>query len=148
MAKRDRLARDVIVGAMLERLAERLGAQVVAADGVGNGDGPEHQLMRRLVDALAEFERAVIGARTKAALAVLKAKGMRTGGIPYGYRLAEDGQMLEPDPQEQQIVKIVRKLRSAGKSLRFIAETLTRQGFETRTRGYWHVQTVSNISRE
>ena len=60
------------------------GAKVVAADGVGNGDQPENLLMRRMVDAFAGFERRVIGARTKAALAVKKARGERVGGIPYG----------------------------------------------------------------
>ncbi len=76
-----------------------------------------------------------------------KAKGQRVGAIPYGYRLAKDGQTLEPDPEEQSVVKLVRRLRKQGKSLRFIADTLTRRGFETRTGGYWHVQTVSNIAQ-
>jgi DNA invertase Pin-like site-specific DNA recombinase len=147
VAKRDRLARDVVVGALVERLAERVGARVVAADGVGNGTDPESQLMRRLIDSFAEYERMLIGARTKSALAVKKARGERVGAIPYGYRLAKGGQNLEPDPEEQKVVKLVRRLRAKGKSLRHIADTLTRRGFETRTGGYWHVQTVSNIAR-
>jgi DNA invertase Pin-like site-specific DNA recombinase len=146
VAKRDRLARDVVVGAVAERLAERLGARILSADGTGNGDGPEAQLMRHLIDCFASYERALIGARTKAALRVKKAKGQRVGAIPYGYRLAKDGQNLEPDPVEQKVVKLVRRLRAKGKSLRAIAETLTRRGFKTRTGGYWHVQTVSNIA--
>ena len=35
VAKRDRLARDVIVGAVVERMAERAGARVLSADEVG-----------------------------------------------------------------------------------------------------------------
>jgi DNA invertase Pin-like site-specific DNA recombinase len=127
VAKRDRLARDVVVGALVERLAERVGA--------------------RVVDSFAAYERRLIGARTKAALRVKKSRGERVGAIPYGHRLAKDGQNLEPDPQEQKVVKLVRRLRAKGKSLRYIADTLTRRGFETRTGGYWHVQTVSNIAR-
>jgi len=63
VSKRDRLARDVIVAAMIERLAHKAGAQVVAADGTANGDSPESQLMRRMIDAFAEYERALIRSR-------------------------------------------------------------------------------------
>jgi len=145
VAKRDRLARDVVVGAVVERLVEREGARVLAADGTGNGDGPEHQLMRNLINAFAEYERMVIGARTRAALRVKKAKGLRVGAIPYGQRLGEDGQSLEPDPREQEVIRLVKRLRKQGKSLRAIGEALTVKGHETRTGGYWHVQTLSNI---
>ncbi len=54
-AKRDRLARDVIIAAQLERLVERQGARLVSADGAGEGDSPEAVLMRRLVDAIASY---------------------------------------------------------------------------------------------
>ena len=60
-AKRDRLARDVIIAAQLERLVERQGARVVSADGTGEGDSPEAVLMRRLVDAIASYaERGIM----------------------------------------------------------------------------------------
>jgi len=45
-AKCDRLARDVVVAAMVERLAERQGARVLTADGTGNTEGPKGMLMR------------------------------------------------------------------------------------------------------
>lgn len=84
VAKRDRLARDVLTAALVERLCGRKGARVVAADGVANGDGPEAALMRTLLDAFAAYERALIRARTRAALAVKKSRGERTGGVPMG----------------------------------------------------------------
>ncbi len=147
VAKRDRLARDIVIAAVVERLVERGGARVLSADGTGNGDGPEHQLMRNLIMAFASYERALIGARTRAALRVKKAKGKRVGAIPYGYRLAEDGETLKPDPTEQTVVGIVKSMRKKGGSLRAIADELTRRAFATRTGGYWHVQTISNIAR-
>jgi DNA invertase Pin-like site-specific DNA recombinase len=49
VAKRDRPARDVVIGAVAERLVERLGARVLGTD--GTGDGPEQQLMRHLINA-------------------------------------------------------------------------------------------------
>jgi hypothetical protein len=84
VARRDRLARDVLVAALVERLAERDGATVQAADGPAEGTSPEAVLMRRIIDAFAEYERLVVRARTRAALALKRSRGERTGGIPYG----------------------------------------------------------------
>lgn len=72
---RDRLARDVLTAAFVDRLCERAGARVDQADGTGNGTGPEAQFLRSVSDAFAAYERALIRARMKAALAVKKAKG-------------------------------------------------------------------------
>jgi hypothetical protein len=64
VAKRDRLARDVVVAGMVERLVERVGAKLLSADGTGNGDGPEQGLLKNIVAAFAEYERALIRERT------------------------------------------------------------------------------------
>jgi DNA invertase Pin-like site-specific DNA recombinase len=148
VAKRDRLARDVVIGAVAERLVERLGARVLAADGTGNGDGPEQQLMRHLINAFAEYERMVIGARTKAALRVKKLRGERVGAIPLGYRLSdkEEGK-LEEDPHEQGAIALVHELREKGLTLRAIDKALRAKGFRPRGGRRWHVQTLSNILR-
>jgi hypothetical protein len=69
VAKRDRLARDVLTAALVERLCERAGARAQSADGVGNEAGSEAQLMRNMVAAFAMYERALTGAQD-AALAV------------------------------------------------------------------------------
>jgi DNA invertase Pin-like site-specific DNA recombinase len=95
IAKRDRLARDVVVAAMAERLVERTGARVVSADGTGLGDGPEAVMMRGIQDLFAMYERLVIKARTRAALSVKRARGERVGQVPYGFRVAADGVTLE-----------------------------------------------------
>src|SRR5262245_39686057 len=88
--KRDRLARDTMNAALIERLAERAGARVLTCDGAGEGDSPEAMLMRTMIDAFAQYERQIITARTKAALAVKRTKGEKLGGdVPYGYALAE-----------------------------------------------------------
>src|SRR5215813_9471053 len=100
--KRDRLARDTMNAAMIERLAERVGAKVFTCDGAGEGDSPEAMLMRNIIDAFAQYERQIIKARTKAALAMKRTKGERLGGrIPYGYQLASDGTHLEEHIAEQ-----------------------------------------------
>ena len=133
VAKRDRLARDPIVSAMVERLVAKRGARIVSAAGEGTGDDdPTSILMRRIVDAFAEYERLLIGARTKAALQAKKAKGERVGMIPFGFRLGEDGR-LEEEPEEQATRAAVLNARGRGLSQRKIAAELKARGFTGRT---------------
>lgn len=79
--KRDRLAREPLVSMMTERMLEKIGAKVTAAQG-NNEETPEAELVRAILDAAARYERKIIGIRTKAALAVLKASGKRLGRPP------------------------------------------------------------------
>ncbi len=126
--KRDRLARDVMVAAMAERLFARVGAKVVAVEGASNGDSPEDVLMRGIVDLFAQYERLLIATRTSAAMQHLKAQGRRVGNIPHGYRLAEDGERLVADSAEQEVVRLVAELRAQGMSLRDISGALAERG--------------------
>jgi DNA invertase Pin-like site-specific DNA recombinase len=119
VAKRDRLARDVMKAAMVEASAEKVGARVVSAAGEGDGTDPAAQLMRTIVDAFAQYERAMIAARTRAALAVKKMKGERTGGIPYGFSVDADGHLISNE-DERKAIALARKLSSQGMSLRAI----------------------------
>ncbi len=66
VARRDRLARDVVIAATIERTAAQYGARVISADGVGNGDSPADQFMRTILDGAAAYERALIRQRTRA----------------------------------------------------------------------------------
>jgi DNA invertase Pin-like site-specific DNA recombinase len=132
VAKRDRLARDVYVAATIERAVAQGGARVVSADGTANGDTPADAFMRTILDAAAAYERALIRARTKAALGAKAAKGERTGEIPYGYRVGEDGALLEADEAEQAVLAVVGELRAAGLSHRAIVGELGARGLVSR----------------
>ena len=148
VAKRDRLGRDVLNVAMFERLAERKGARIVSAAGEGTDtNDPTSRLMRQIVDCFAEYERAIIRARTRAALAVKKARGERVGGIPFGSQLAGDGRTLEPHADEQRALGLLRELRAAGYTFRAVADELNRQGFRSRTGGRWVRQSVHMLAR-
>ncbi len=148
VAKRDRLARDVLVGAVAERMVERLGARVLSADGAGNGDGPENQLMRHLISCFASYERALIGARTEAALRVKKLRGERVGAVPLGFRLSGTPGRLEPDPREQAAIALIRELHATGLSLRAIDREVRARGYASRNGGAWHVQSLANLLRK
>lgn len=133
-AKRDRIARDTVVAAMVERTALAAGAVLRTADGSSDASGPEGGLMRGIVDVFAQYEREVIKARTRAALGVKKARGERTGELPYGFRIAPDGVHVETDEAEQGVLAVVRELRAAGLSQRKIAAALTTRGLLSRAR--------------
>ena len=143
--KRDRIARDVVVAATVERLAQDAGARVVTADGVSAEDTPEGKLMRTLMDAFASYERAVIRSRTKAALAVKRARGERLGGdAPIGYQA--EGPRLIPNEAEQVIVNRVRAMRSRGLSIARVAAVLNAEGVTIRG-GRIHPTTLARVLR-
>ncbi len=143
-AKRDRLARDVVIAAAIERIAERAGARVVTTDGVGAGDGPEAALLRTLVDAFAQYERALIRSRTKVALAAKRARGERAGAVPFGFELDpadEARQRLRECLTERDVLATIRELRRGGMTIRGIVRELGRRGVPCRGKE-WHVATV------
>lgn len=141
--KRDRLARKITVAGAIEGYAESKGARVVTTEG-DEGDDPNAWLLRTMKDMLAEFERIQIKARTSTAMAVKKARGERVGQIPFGYRLAVDGQKLEADPDEQHVVELVKSLRAEGMTLTAIADHLNRKRVPARGRK-WYPMTVSRV---
>ena len=132
VAKRDRLARSVLQAAIAEAMAESAGSKIVSADGVGEDTSPEGALMRNILDAFAEFERAKIKCRTIAALAVNKRRGRRIGSVPpFGWR--HEGKRLVPNPDEQPARDRILELRAGGMSYGKICETLEEEGYPPRT---------------
>lgn len=133
VAKRDRVARDVVLTAGVERAAAGAGAVVVSAAGEGNGDSPADGFMRTVIDGAAQYERALIRARTTAALAVIRARGQKTGGsVPYGYSVAADGRTLIAVEAEQRTIARARALAAEGRSLRAVAAQLAAEGHTSR----------------
>lgn len=139
VSRRDRIARDVIVAATAEKLAEKQGARIVSVDGVSCEQTPEGALMRILLDAFSQYERAVIRSRITAALAVKKSRGEVVGEVPFGYR-AEAGRVVACE-DEQRTLGRIHELRAAGLSVRAIAAQLNAEGVRPRGR-VWHKSTV------
>lgn len=144
VARRDRLARDVYVAAAIDRAVASSGARVVSADGTGNGDTPADAFMRTILDGAAAYERALIAARTKAALGAKRARGERTGTVPYGYTADAAGR-LSPCAAEQAVITEARALRAAGMTFRAIVAELARAGVVGRTGRALDVRQVFNL---
>jgi DNA invertase Pin-like site-specific DNA recombinase len=147
VAKRDRLGRDPFVIAMIEAAVARQGAKIVSAAGEGtDGNAPGDVLMRRMVDAFAEYERLLIGARTKAALQAKIRRGERVGSLPYGFDLVGDGVQLVRNKREQRAIRLIGDLHESGLSLRKIAAELTRLGIRTKNgNAVWGHTAVNRI---
>lgn len=145
VAKRDRIARDTLTALTIERTVGRLKASIVSADGIGNGDGAADEFMRSIMDAAAAFERGMIRQRTRAALAAKRRAGERTGQIPFGWILGEDGRLVEV-AAEQKVLADIKACRDAGMSLRQIAGILTDANVPTKSgTTRWSHNTIDSI---
>ena len=155
VAKRDRLGRDPIIVAMIEAAVVRQGGRVVSVAGEGtDDDSPTSILLRRITDAFAEYERLLIKARTLAALGAKRRRGQRTGNVPLGYALVDDGQRskagnlvgLVVDPAKVETMRLVRELRAEGRSLREIASQLDQRGIPTPNgAAHWSHNSIAKI---
>jgi DNA invertase Pin-like site-specific DNA recombinase len=145
IAKRDRLGRDQMAVLMIEKAVSRKGATIVSADGMGNGDDAGSIFMRQVIDAAAVYERNLIKARTKAALAAKRKAGERVGEVPFGWTLDAAGRLVE-DADEQNVLAKIMACHAAGVSLRKIAAILTGAGCVTKKGGTtWSHSTVQSI---
>ena len=140
VAKLDRLSRDVhfISGLMAHRVP------FIVAELGADAD----PFMLHLYAALAEKERAVISARTKAALAAKKAAGARLGN-PRAAEAAAKAHAANRAAADQfaaNVLPIVRHIEAAGaKTPRAIAAALNARGVRTARGGLWHDSTVRNL---
>lgn len=146
VAKRDRFSRDSFVTELLARGLRDDGIELVAADqDEANGDSPEAILLRRMLDAVAEYERALISGRTRAAMAGRRRRGLHNGGsVPFGFRLVDGTDQLEACPQETPARERIIRERGEGRTIQAITDGLVADGVPARG-GRWHRTTVSRI---
>ncbi len=141
VAKLDRLSRDVhfISGLMTQRVP------FVVAE-LGADPDP---FMLHLYAAFAEKERALISARTKAALAALKARGAQLGNrtnLPAAQAKGGAATRQAADTYAARVLPVVRELQAAGvTTLAALAGGLNSRGVPTARGGTWHASSVRNL---
>ena len=145
IAKLDRLTRSVKdLCDLLELFDKKSVALVSVAESLDTASAAG-RLVITIMGAVSQWEREAIGERTRDALRHKKSNGECVGNILYGYRLAKDGKLLEPEPKEQAVVAAIHRLRKRGQSLRGVAATLNRQGHRTRRGSEWRLESVNRI---
>jgi DNA invertase Pin-like site-specific DNA recombinase len=138
----DRFSRDPLTAAMAEIEIAKFGARLMTTDGLGNGSDPGSRLMKDVALAAARFERSMIAARTKAALAVKIGRGESTGTPPFGWQLADDARTIVEDAAEQSILVQLRAWRALGWPYRVIQREATKLGLLGRTGKPFTLQAV------
>ena len=100
------------------------------------------RLTLHILAAVAEHEREMISARTKAALQAAKARGVRLGRNAERLACANRATALD---RARQIEHVLAELNRSGMTTREIAAELTARGITTPRGGRWHPQTVRRV---
>lgn len=131
VAKLDRLSRSVLDFAGVLEVAKSEGWSVVVLDlGVDTTD-TNGKLIVHIMIAMAQWERELIGDRTRAALTAVRARGTKLG---------------RPRGVDDETLRLIRILRESGKSYAAIASALEREGIPTAQGGTWQPATVRKLA--
>lgn len=139
VAKLDRLSRTV---AFLSRLVE------AKVDFVAVDNPHANKLMVHLLAAFAEHERDMIAARTKAALASARARGVKLGNpkLSDARTAAIHAIQSRAASHRANVLPIIAAIRSSGiTTYAGVAAALEARGVPTDRGGRWHPTTVRNI---
>jgi len=132
VAKLDRLARSMLdYASMLER-AERRGWSLVCIEPDNDFSTSSGRMMATMLMGFAQYEREIIGERTRAGLAAKRAQGVILG---------------RPRTMPADALARLRALRSDGLSYRKVAAALNDEGIKGAQGGSWHDGSVIKALR-
>jgi DNA invertase Pin-like site-specific DNA recombinase len=134
VSKLDRLSRSLVDFAHLMERSRKEGWALVALDLGVDTSTPTGEVMAGVLALFAQFERRLIGQRTREALAVKKAQGVRLGRPP----------VVQPA-----VIARVRAERARGFTYAAIAAGLNAEAVPTAHGGErWHKSTVAGLAGE
>jgi DNA invertase Pin-like site-specific DNA recombinase len=134
IAKLDRLARNVhFISGLMETKVKFVACDMPEAT----------PFMLHIYAAVAEQEARAISARTKAALAAAKARGVQLGRT--GAEILAPKFHAEAKARAERLAPIIRELQGDGYSMRGIAAELDKRKEQTPRGGAWHPQLVKRI---
>ena len=132
VAKLDRLSRSMIDFTGLMERAQKQGWALVALDCAVDTTTPTGEAMANMLATFAQFERRLISQRTREALAVKKAQGVKLG---------------RPRSLPPRVRTRIRRMRGRGMTLEAIARKLNDEGVPTAQGGKrWYAATVRAIA--
>jgi DNA invertase Pin-like site-specific DNA recombinase len=104
-----------------------------------------NRLTMHILAAVAEHEREMISARTKAALAAAKARGVKLGRPDHDTRHMHAARSAKTAAFRDTVLPEVKRLIVEGMSRRKIAAELNRRGLTTYAGKPWRVQQISRM---
>lgn len=154
----DRLARALIVQeTVIEQILamDKVAASTVPAENDQLNDDPTRVLVRQILGAVAQYDRAMIVLRLQAGRRRKAEDGGYAYGSPrFGYRSEKRTRgsrvesVLVEDPAQQDTIARMRELRAEGLSLRQVAATLNEEQRPAKRGGTWHPRTVATALGE
>jgi DNA invertase Pin-like site-specific DNA recombinase len=143
----DRLARDLVLQETLMARMRKAGVEVLSVTEPDiDSDDATRVLVRQVLGAIAQYERALIRSRMAAGRAAKMAIGGYAGGRPpFGWRA--EGKELVPEEREQQVIALARVLSSEGLSSRQIAARLEEAGHRPKVGQRWSSVQVGRLLR-
>lgn len=141
----DRLARDLLLQeTTIARLRVAGGTVVSVTEADVDSEDGTKILIRQILGAVGQYERALIRGRMMAGKAAKMAGGGYGGGRPaFGYRAEVGG--LVPDEREQEAVALALQLRADGLSLRAIGARLDESGHRPKLGARWQAAQVARV---
>lgn len=120
IVKLDRLTRSIRdLGSLIDDLFK--GVALASVEESLDSSTANGRMVMNLLGSVAQWEREVIGERTKAVLDHKTEKGEHVGRIPYGFAIGESGKLIEK-PEEIQNIRKMKREHHRGRSIREIAE--------------------------
>ena len=141
--KIDRLTRSVVDLNHLVELLEKHRVALVSLQESLDATTATGRLMMNLLASVSQWEREVIGERTRGAMAHLRAARKRYCRPVFGFTDL-DGKLVE-DRRDAEALRFILSWREQGKSYAEMAELLTQAGFPTKRGGSWQANTVRRI---
>ena len=143
--KLDRLARNTIDALEIASTIEKCGATLHSLTEKLDTSTATGKFFFTLLASLAEMERGIIAERTAAAHAFKRSKGEVTGHAPFGWSLCADGKRLKRHGPEQETLRVIAELQSAGLSQDKIVAELNKQGRKTKQGKQWQRTNLRSV---
>jgi DNA invertase Pin-like site-specific DNA recombinase len=134
--KLDRLARDLMIQESIIADMRRNEFEIVSAmEPDLCSDDPSRVMIRQILGAFSQYERAMIVTKLRGARQRIRAKAGRCEGRkPYGTRTGES-----------EVIERMKQLRKPGMAVDRIAETLNVEGIKPRAGQKWYATSVYRV---
>jgi DNA invertase Pin-like site-specific DNA recombinase len=131
VAKLDRLSRSMLDFASIMQRAQKQSWALIALDCAVDTTTPAGEAMANVMATFAQFERRLIGQRTREALEAKRAEGVKLG---------------RPPAISDELAERIRKEREAGATLQKIADRLNEEGVPTPRGGKeWRTSSLTPV---